>query len=226
MSRPDPQISPQAVLWDMDGTLVDTEPAWIAAEFALAERYGGSWSREDALAVVGNDLLTSADYIRTRMGIDVPAERIVDELLRDVVAEVRRDVPWRPGARELLLSHVAAGIPAGLVTMSYRRFARAVIDALPEDTFSAIVVGDEVDNGKPHPEPYLAAAALLGADTARCLAIEDSATGAASAEDAGCAVLVVPNHVEVPPSARRVFRPALSDVDVGDLAGLAAAARG
>jgi HAD superfamily hydrolase (TIGR01509 family) len=204
----------------MDGTLVDTEPAWIAAEFALAERYGGTWSREHALNLVGSDLLASGTYIRRQMGLALSPEEIVDELLVFVVDAVRRDVPWRPGARELLLGHVSSGIPAALVTMSYRRFAQAVVDALPEDTFSAIVVGDEIDNGKPHPEPYLAAATLLGADPAYCLAIEDSNTGATSAEAAGCTVLVVPNHVEVAPSARRVFRSGLSAVSVADLDGL------
>jgi len=217
MTRPHRQDAPHAVLWDMDGTLVDTEPAWIAAEFALAEVHGGSWSEEHALSLVGNDLMTSARYIREHMGIDLPHEQIVDELLAQVVDAVRREVPWRPGARELLLGHVERGIPAALVTMSYRRFAQAVIDALPEDTFAAIVVGDEVDNGKPHPEPYLAAAALLGTDPAHCLAIEDSATGAASAEAAGCTVLVVPNHVEVPTSPRRVFRPDLAGLEVAEL---------
>ncbi|HET7328944.1 MAG TPA: HAD family phosphatase [Nocardioidaceae bacterium] len=226
MTRSHRHTAPHAVLWDMDGTLVDTEPAWITAEFALAERYDGSWSHEHALNLVGNDLLTSAAYIRVHMGIDLSPERIVDELLVEVVAAVRREVPWRPGARELLVGHVESGIPAALVTMSYRRFAQAVVDALPEDTFSAMVVGDEVDNGKPHPEPYLAAAALLGADPRHCLAIEDSATGATSAEAAGCAVLVVPNHVEVPPSARRVFRADLRAVAVGDLSGLCVAASG
>jgi HAD superfamily hydrolase (TIGR01509 family) len=205
------------VLWDMDGTLVDTEPAWIAAEFALTDTYGGTWSQEHALRLVGNDLLTSAGYIREHMGVSLTPEQIVDDLLTQVVDSVRREVPWRPGARELLAGHVDAGIPAALVTMSYRRFAQAVIDALPEDTFSAIVVGDEVDNGKPHPEPYVAAATLLGTDPAHCLAIEDSATGATSAEAAGCTVLVVPNHVEVPPSPRRVFRSDLTGLGVADL---------
>jgi HAD superfamily hydrolase (TIGR01509 family) len=217
MNRPHRTRAPHAVLWDMDGTLVDTEPAWIEAEFALADTYGAPWSQQDALNLVGNDLLTSAAYIQARMGIGLSAEEIVDALLEQVVAAVRREVPWRPGALDLLLGHVAADIPAALVTMSYRRFAQAVIDSLPEDTFSAIVVGDEVDNGKPHPEPYLAAAALLGADPTCCLAIEDSSPGAASAEAAGCTVLVVPNHVPVPTSPRRVFRPALTALSVADL---------
>ena len=93
---------PAAVLWDMDGTLVDTEPYWIATEFALAERHGATWSTEHALNLVGNDLLTSGRYIREHMGLELSPEEIVEELLDGVVARVREAVPWRPGARELL----------------------------------------------------------------------------------------------------------------------------
>jgi HAD superfamily hydrolase (TIGR01509 family) len=207
----------QAVLWDLDGTLIDSEPAWLGAEFELAARHGATWSEEDALRLVGNDLLTSALYIRDHMGLDLTPRQIVDQLLARVGETVRREVPWRAGARELLLAQHAAGVPAALVTMSYRSLASTVVDALPMGTFQAVVVGDEVSYGKPHPEPYLAAAALLGADPTRCLAIEDSSPGATSAENAGCAVLVVPNHVWVPPSPRRVFRRGLAGLEVADL---------
>ena len=198
-----------AVLWDMDGTLVDTEPCWIEAEFALAERYDGTWSREHALQLVGSDLLDSGRYIREHMGIDVTPERIVDELLDSVIEQVEREVPWREGARELLASLRAAGVPCGLVTMSYARFVKPILAALPDDTFAAVVTGDVVDRGKPHPEPYLAAARDLDVLASECLAIEDSGTGATSAVAAGCEVLVVPLHVSVPPGPRRIFTDSL-----------------
>ena len=104
---------PAAVLWDMDGTLVDTEPYWMRCEYALAERYGGRWSEADALAVVGGDLVDSATYMREHMGIDRTPAQIVDELLDGVVALVQEEVPWRPGARELLADLGAAGVPCG-----------------------------------------------------------------------------------------------------------------
>jgi HAD superfamily hydrolase (TIGR01509 family) len=208
---------PQAVLWDMDGTLVDTEPYWIEAEFELAESHGGTWSREHALELVGNDLLTSGRYIRDHMGIAPSPEEIVEALLDGVVARVQERVPWCAGARELLADLRAAGVPCGLVTMSYTRFVAPILAALPDGTFSAIVTGDVVERGKPDPEPYLTAARMLGVDPSACLAIEDSNTGATSAEAAGTTVLVVPNHVEVVPSARRLFHETLVGITAREL---------
>ena len=210
----------QAVLWDMDGTLVDTEPLWIASEYELAERHGATWSEEHALNLVGWDLLDSGRYIRDPMRLDMPAETVVELMLDRVVDGVRSGVEYRPGARELLAEQRGAGIPAALVTMSYRRLAEAVVDAFPAGTFAAVVVGDEVTNGKPHPEPYLTAAALVGADPSRCVAIEDSTTGATSAQAAGCQVLAVPNHVPVPPAAGRTLAPTLEGVRLADLEAL------
>ena len=194
-----------AVLWDMDGTLVDTEPYWIESEFDLVEAHGGTWSTEHALNLVGNDLLTSGRYIREHAGIDLEPADIVEELLDRVVARVEERVPWQPGAVELLADLRAHGVRCALVTMSYRRFVAPILAGLPEGTFEVVVTGDAVTHGKPHPEPYQKAAAVLGVDPARTLAIEDSNTGARSAEAAGCTVLVVPNHVPVLPGERRLF---------------------
>ncbi len=205
---------PAAVLWDMDGTLVDTEPYWIETEYELAERYGGRWSDADAMNLVGNDLISSGHYIRQHMGIDVSPEQIVEELLDGVVARVERDVPWRPGAVAMLGRIRDAGIPCALVTMSYERFVAPILSHLPPETFRVVVTGDRVEQGKPHPEPYLTAAAALGLRPEECLAIEDSNTGAKSAEAAGCLVLVVENHVPVLPGPRRVFESTLKGLDL------------
>lgn len=210
----EPSTLPAAVLWDMDGTLVDTEPYWIETEYELAERYGGRWSDADAMNLVGNDLISSGHYIRQHMGIDVSPEQIVEELLDGVVARVERDVPWRPGAVEMLGRIRAAGLPCALVTMSYERFVAPILAHLPPETFRVVVTGDRVEQGKPHPEPYLTAAAALGLRPEDCLAIEDSNTGAKSAEAAGCLVLVIENHVPVLPGPRRVFEPTLQDLDL------------
>jgi HAD superfamily hydrolase (TIGR01509 family) len=212
---------PRAVLWDFDGTLVDTEPYWIAAEYALAHEHGATWSEEHALRLVGNDLVESGHYIREVMGLEMSAEEVVDFLLDRVVAQVEEQVPWRPGAVELLSALREAAVPCALVTMSYRRFVAPVLTGLPPETFRVIVTGDEVQQGKPHPEAYLTAAAALGLAPEECVAIEDSNTGATSAEAAGCPVLVVENHVSVTPAPRRTFAASLAEVTVESLAELA-----
>jgi HAD superfamily hydrolase (TIGR01509 family) len=213
---------PSAVLWDMDGTLVDTEPYWIEAEFDLVEAHGGTWSHSHALNLVGNDLLVSGRYIREHGGIDLAPAEIVDGLLDRVVARVQRTVPWRPGAVGLLADLRAHGVPCGLVTMSYQRFVAPVLEALPSGTFDAVVTGDVVSRGKPHPEPYRTAAALLGLDPRQTVAIEDSDTGARSAEQAGCTVVVVPNHVPVLAGNGRVLVESLAELTPHALGSLAA----
>jgi HAD superfamily hydrolase (TIGR01509 family) len=201
----------------MDGTLVDTEPYWIECEFALAERHGGTWSREHGLAVIGLDLIDSATYMREHMGIDRTPRQIVEELLEGVVRLLEEEIPWRPGARELLAALRADDVPCALVTMSWRRFVEPIVRALPGGSFDALVCGDEVSHGKPHPEPYLRAAELLGFAPGETLAIEDSRTGATSAEAAGCQVLVVPSHVDMPSRDGWVLRDSLVGLEPQDL---------
>ncbi len=217
--------TPHAVLWDMDGTLVDTEPYWIESEFEIIEEHGGVWSHEHAMNLVGNDLLVSGRYIHEHSGIALDPARIVEELLDRVVARVSQEVPWRPGARELLGDLRDQGVRCALVTMSYRRFVAPILSTLPTDTFEVVVTGDTVSQGKPHPEPYEKAAAILGVDPAHTIAIEDSNTGARSAEAAGCTVLVVQNHVPVLPGERRVFVETLMGMTAADLPVPGAAAR-
>jgi HAD superfamily hydrolase (TIGR01509 family) len=211
---------PDAVLWDMDGTLVDTEPYWVASEHEVVAKHGGTWTDELAMQVVGFDLLDSGRFIREHGGIDVEPADIVEQLLDRVVRRVEEEVPWRPGAVDLLTDLRAAGVRCALVTMSYRRFVAPILAGLPDDAFEVVVTGDAVTRGKPHPEPYLTAAALLGVDPARTLAIEDSNTGTRSAVAAGCTVLVVPNHVPVLEGERRVFVDTLHGVTAADLPGL------
>jgi HAD superfamily hydrolase (TIGR01509 family) len=205
---------PGAVLWDMDGTLVDTEPYWIAEERSLVQAHGGVWTDEHAHQLVGNDLLVSAEYILAHSPIELTPVEVVHELLAGVVARVTEHVPWRPGARELLASLVAHGVPCALVTMSWESLATAVVSNLPSGSFVVVITGDVVSHGKPHPEPYLSAARLLGVDLGACIAIEDSPPGVASAVAAGIATIAVPHHVEVPETT--------GAVQISTLAGLAA----
>ena len=216
----------EAVLFDMDGTIVDTEPYWIAAEYALVEAHGGTWSDEHAHALVGNALITSAEYIREHGGVPLDPERIVELLLDDVVRAAEEAMPWQLGAQELLAEANARGVPCALVTMSYRRLADAVIAALEPGSFAAVVTGDQVLDGKPHPEAYLTAAAQLGVDPAHCVAIEDSPTGVASAEAAGCVVVAVPHHVPIEAAPTLTVVPSLAELTIDDLDALVRARSG
>jgi HAD superfamily hydrolase (TIGR01509 family) len=206
-----------AVLWDLDGTIVDTEPLWMAAEHRLALEHGKVWTDEDALQLVGNSLIASGEYIRDRLEITLSAEEIVDYLVASLAGSLREHVEWRPGARELIAALDAAGVPQALVTMSYTAIAEPIAAQLP---FGAVVTGDTVERPKPFPDPYLLAAEKLGVDASACLAIEDSRTGAASANAAGCDVLVVPHFVTVPEADRRVLVPTLAGLTPTDLRGL------
>jgi HAD superfamily hydrolase (TIGR01509 family) len=208
---------PAAVLWDMDGTLVDTEPYWIAEERTLVEQHGGVWTDEHARQLVGNDLLVSAEYILAHSPIQLTPVEIVHALLAGVVTRVAGHVPWRPGARDLLASLVAQGVPCALVTMSWESLATAVVRNLPKGSFTAVITGDVVSHGKPHPEPYLAAARLLGVDLRSCIAIEDSPPGVASAVAAGIPTIAVPHHVPVPETVGAVQIPTLVGLEPQDL---------
>lgn len=217
-----PPVGLAAVLWDMDGTLVDTEPFWIRAETELVSSHGGTWTQADAAALVGSDLLDAAEYIRRVGGVDMAAVDIVNAMMEQVLLRMADDPPWQPGALDLLAALRAEGVPCALVTMSWRRLADAVVDLLPPGTFAEVVVGDEVPRGKPHPDPYLEAARRLGVDPGACVAIEDSPTGVASARAAGCVVLGVPHAVEVPAASVDAIVPSLAGVDVATLRRLVA----
>ena len=206
-----------AVLWDMDGTLVDTEPYWIDSELELVARHGGTWTTADAHSIVGFDLLDAGHELRTRGGVEMEPAEIANWLLDRVIARVAEELPWRPGARELLAECIAEGVPCAMVTMSWRSLADAVIAAAPAGSFAVSITGDEVTNGKPDPEPYLAAAAALGVDPRACVAIEDSPTGVASAVAAGCATLGVPHVVPVAAAPGLTIVDSLAGVDLARL---------
>jgi HAD superfamily hydrolase (TIGR01509 family) len=208
---------PAAVLWDMDGTLVDTEPYWIRAEHELVSAHGGVWTDDDAHLLVGNALEVSAAMILERTGLALSVGEVVEALLDRVIELVAERLPWRPGARELLADLASEGVPCLLVTMSWRNLADAVVRNLPTGSFRALVTGDEVVHGKPHPEPYLAAARLISVDPRDCIAIEDSPTGVRSATAAGVPTLAVPHIVPVPDISGAVRLDSLDGLRARDL---------
>ena len=215
----DTTASLAAALWDFDGTLADTEPIWIEGEFELVGQLGGSWSVEHAHQLVGNSLPDTGAYIVNVIGRhDLSPEWVVNWLINYVVDRVtHRPMPWRPGAFELLTALRGAGIPCALVSASYRILIDAALARLPQDTFAVSVAGDEVTNGKPHPEPYERACSALGVDARHCVVLEDSETGARAGNAAGALVVAVPNKVPVPAAPRRVHVGSLAELDVAAL---------
>ena len=204
----------------MDGTLVDTERYWMAAEEELVESFGGRWTHEDALGLVGSGLWESARVFQAA-GVDLDADTIVARLTTRVQEQLaEHGVPWRPGARELLEALRVASVPTALVTMSVRAMADDIVRAIPFAAFDVIVTGDSVDNAKPHPEPYLVAAAQLGVDVRECVAIEDSPAGLTSAWSAGAVTVGVPNFIALDEAPAHVLWPTLADKSVADVAAL------
>jgi HAD superfamily hydrolase (TIGR01509 family) len=210
----------RAVLWDMDGTLVDSEKHWDVAMHALYDRLGGVLTPEVREATVGGSAEGVMRIVYADLGLEPdPVDMAATaDWLHDYAADLfGQGLPWCEGARELLEALAIEGVPMALVTNTRRSLTVLALNSIGRQYFSATVCGDEVAAGKPAPHPYLRAAVLLGESPDRCLAIEDSVAGTASAEGAGCPVLVVPNDVDVPRGPRRRRIRSLADVDVAAL---------
>lgn len=185
------------VLWDMDGTLVDTEPLWMNAESELVASFGGVWTHEDAMECVGKGLDDSA-LVLQRAGVRLSVEEITRWMTDHVKAHLDPDtMPWRAGARELLQALRAEGVPTALVTMSLHDMAAHVARQLGFDGFDAIVAGDDVEHAKPHPDPYLRGAAAIGVPIEDCVAFEDSNIGLAAAVSSGALAIAIPWIVSI-----------------------------
>lgn len=216
----------QAVFWDMDGTLVDTEPYWIAAEYELVEAHGGTWDETKAAQCVGQALEYSASILQ-QVGVDLSVDEIVHHLMGRVIEKCQEQIPWRPGARELLENLNTAQVRCALVTMSWKPLAEAISAALPEGQLEFLVTGDMVNNGKPDPEAYLLAFEKMAADQtersgeplekARCIAIEDSVPGTAAAVASGMVTVAVPHYSQLPDDGAWHRYETLADLDAVSL---------
>ena len=203
---------PFAVLFDMDGTLIDSEPYWIQSERELASEHNGVWTDQDGLDVVGMSLDKSSQLFKDRTNVPLEPEEIVARLTNEVQERLAKSIPWRPGAKELLFDLRKHGVPTALVTMSLRRMAKQVVDAIDFDAFDLIIAGDDVRHGKPHPEAYLKAAEQLGIEPGRCIAFEDSVSGLSSAEAAGTYAIGIPHVIELPAKPGRILWETLEGV--------------
>jgi HAD superfamily hydrolase (TIGR01509 family) len=213
----------EAVLFDMDGTLVDSEKVWDVGLRELARRYGGELSAPARTRMIGTSMAESMDILHA--DIDQPwrdpytSVTWLEARVRDLFAS---GLVWRPGARELLAEVRAAGIPSALVTATRRHLVEVALTTIGADNFDVVVCGDDVAQTKPHPEPYLTAAARLGVPPERCIAIEDSPTGVTSARRAGCVVVAVPCEVALTDPAGVIMVDSLELLDVPTLRGFVA----
>jgi HAD superfamily hydrolase (TIGR01509 family) len=201
-----------AVLFDMDGLLIDSEPLWLEAETVVMARLGADWTEADQMQLLGGSLERTVRYLLAKATRPAPPETVGDWLMSEIAERVRRGgVPVRPGARELLAAVAEAGLPTALVTSSERSFMDAVL-ATTGMRFEALVCADDVTATKPDPEPYLLAAKLVGVLPGDCFALEDSPNGVASAEAAGCRVIAVPSLVPIDPAPGRIVVRSLLDL--------------
>lgn len=211
---------PKAVLWDMDGTLIDSEPHWMHSERKLAAKHDAEWSDEDGQSLVGLSLTDSSQIFKARLGLQISSEEVIRELTTTVQEELERGIIWRPGARELLKQLRRNGVKTALVTMSLRSMALQVLDAIDFKAFDVVVAGDDVIHGKPHAEPYLKAAQLLGVKPEECVAFEDSISGILSAEAAGTKAVGIPNVMMIPAREDRILWDTLEGKTLKDLRNL------
>ncbi|WP_420802462.1 HAD family hydrolase [Streptomyces taklimakanensis] len=210
----------QAVLLDMDGTLVDTEGVWWETEVEVFAELGHELAEEHREVVVGGPMSRSATYLIQATGADISLAELTVLLNSRFIERVGRGVELMPGARRLLTELAAHGVPAALVSASHREVIDRVLVSLGAEHFALSVAGDEVERTKPHPDPYVVAASRLGADPARCVVVEDTVTGVASAEAAGCPVVAVPSVAPIESAAGRTVVPSLEEVDLAFLRSL------
>jgi HAD superfamily hydrolase (TIGR01509 family) len=202
-----------AVLFDMDGLLVDSEPLWYDVEAEIAAALGGEWLPADQAACVGGPLRATARLILARAARPADLAEVESRLIHGMAERLRRGVPLLPGAADLLAGLARCGIATALVSSSERRLMDLVLAGVQPASFTASVAGDEVCARKPDPEAYLRAAGLLGVEPGWCVALEDSRTGVMSAEAAGCLCVAVPDLVPIPTTPTRPVLTSLRDID-------------
>ncbi len=212
-----PQAPLEAVLFDMDGTLTDSERLWTIALEQVAEFYGGTLTATAREAMVGQDMWATIRLLHEVLGVDADPKSTAQMLTDRTRAIFREGMPFKDGAPELLRKVRAAGLRTALVTATYRDLVDVALDTLGHDTFDVTIAGDEVEHNKPDPAPYQRALDLLGLPPEACLVIEDSPTGSRSAVAAGIGVLVVPSEMPVPPAPGLLFAETLVGVDVSTL---------
>lgn len=207
----------EAVLFDMDGTLINSEPYWLIAERELMLRYGHVWTDEDQAYCIGGPLPKVGAYMSNLAGGAEDAQFFEEELIRLVGAQFLQGLEFMPGAKELVENLASHSVPMALVSASPRLLVDAALELLPEGTFMTSVSSQDVKVSKPDPESYLLAAARLGIDITKSLVLEDSKTGITSGLASGAVVIGIPHIITYPPSPRLHIRRDLVGLGLQDL---------
>jgi HAD superfamily hydrolase (TIGR01509 family) len=205
------------VLFDMDGTLLDSEKLWDVALDDLAAWLGGSLSETARHRMVGSSLGRSVAILHGDLGVEADPESSACFLTDRMAELLATDLVWRPGAEEFLAAVHETGLPTALVTATHRRLTDIALATIGPENFTVTVCGDEVPRPKPYPDPYLQATRLLAVPPARSVVIEDSPLGVTSAEAAGCVVVAVPSEVAIEPAPTRTIWTSLEGRTVADL---------
>lgn len=192
----------EAVFFDMDGLMVDSEPEWLLSETEVTAAFGYQWLERDQVACLGGPLTKVGHYMFDRCGQQQSPEYFTQTLIDTQVARMRLNTPTMPGALELLQELQSQGIKTALVSASPRNIVDAVLDNLGHDSFPFSISSDDVVRTKPDPEGYLKAATISGADISNCLILEDSLTGMNAAIASGAYLIGVPHLVSIEESAR------------------------
>lgn len=191
-----------AVFFDMDGLMVDSEPEWLQSEIDVTAPYGYTWLEEDQIACLGGPLSRVGQYMFDKCGQQESPEFFTQSLIDTQAAKMRGNTPTMPGAVELVRELQSHGVKTALVSASPRNIVDAVLDNLGHDLFPFSISSDDVVNTKPHPDGYLKAAAISESDISNCLIFEDSLTGMKAATSSGAYLIAVPHLVTIDESAR------------------------
>ena len=211
-----PDINFQAIFFDMDGLLVDTEPYWLETERELMAEFNVDWKTEDQLFCLGGPMSKVGKYMSDlALGRENP-EWFVSQLIERIAVKFS-SISLMPGVGQLLEEVQKNSLPAALVSASPRRLVNAVLESIPNAPFLTTISADDVERGKPHPDPYLKAADLLSVDITRSLVIEDSPTGVTAARASGAWVIAVPHIAPINPAPRSAIVETLAGHTLGSL---------
>jgi HAD superfamily hydrolase (TIGR01509 family) len=189
-----------AVVFDLDGVVIDSEQVWDDVREAYVRECGGRWHEGAQAAMMGMSSPEWSRYVHEELGVPEPPERINEEVVRRMLDRYRQDLPLLPGAVEAV-RRLAADFELAVASSSNRPLIEAVLETAGiAACFAATVSSEEVARGKPAPDVYLEAARRLAVDPGACAAVEDSANGILSAKAAGMRVLAFPNPHYPPPS--------------------------